>query len=168
MQGSYNQDGLPRPYYMKPAKSKKGSPYDKVQTNYFNSPRRKLSGYIIMLFFFCLGAYWLGQSMRIKPDYSRQLIEEDEISLNDKVNDIVGTATENDRDSDNAELANGLALDSKGTAGKGVLEAPKGGVVNEASYVGNDEDEIIHGKSKKTKSQGKYSNGNKIDPNEII
>ncbi|EGV64868.1 hypothetical protein PSN45_005222 [Yamadazyma tenuis] len=148
MQGSYKNNGLPRPYYMKPVKGKgkKGSPYESMQSNYFSTPKKKIIGYLFMLCFFSLSFYWLGQSMRAAPDAEYD-IDIGQASTKVGINNILGVV-ENDKDSSNLGLAGNLAVGSKGDVGIGVNEAPKGGMANEAPVVGNDEDEVIEGKKK--------------------
>lgn len=151
MQGSYNKGGLPRPYYMKPSKGKKLSPYDNLPKNYFNSPKRKLLGYVTLLLIFSMSIYSLGQAMRSSPDaFDLEEMENfDSLGSNhdskSPINNVVDIKN-NDGDSSNIGLAGNMAVGSKGDVGMGVKEAPKGGIANEAPMVGNDEDEIVKGK----------------------
>lgn len=157
MQGSYNKNGLPRPYYMKPSKGKKLSPYDDLPKNYFNTPRRKLLGYIVLLLVFSMSIYSLGQAMRSKPD-SFELEDMDRTNSlasngdsKSPLNNVVNIKN-NDYDSQNVVLAGNMAIGSKGDVGRGVDEAPKGGIANEAPVVGNHEDEIVKGKPSPNKA----------------
>lgn len=148
MQGSYK--GLPRPYNMKPIKNKKRSPYDNAPHNYFNSPRRKIVGYFIMLILFSCSCYWLGQSLRTQPETAYEL-EIDPVNKKlmanlDDVDKIAGKISDIDDEGNKVELAGNLAANSKGDVGLGLKEAPMGGIANEAPIVGNDEDLIVKGK----------------------
>lgn len=153
MQGSYKNNGLPRPYYMKPSKSKKLSPYDNLPNNFFKSPRRKIVGYFIMLFLFCLSVYSLGQSLRARPVLDFELEDKQDIlSKEDILEPNLGanidvSGPEKD-ESGNIGLAGNMAAGSNGDVGLGVQEAPKGGIANEAPMVGNDEEAIMKGKKK--------------------
>ncbi|CAN3365717.1 hypothetical protein DICA3_F20120 [Diutina catenulata] len=156
MQGSVgNNGGLPRPYYMKPSK-KKQSPYDKMPRNFFNSNKRKLAGYIVMLSLFSLVMWWVAEALRFEPDPIYEVVrhESPEAQSNlinlDNVN-----AKDNDKEGANADLAAGLAKGSKGDKGYAVDEAPMGGIANEAPVVGSNEDEIVgNGKPKPMQGDG--------------
>lgn len=136
---------------MKPVKGKRNSPYDNVSRNYFSTSSRKILGYLVMLCLFSLSLYWLGQNMRATPEieYEMEILK----NLNhdiDNVNNIV-QVEDNDKDSNNFDLAGNMALGSKGDVGRGVNEAPKGGIANEAPLVGNNEKEVLEGKKAKSK-----------------
>ena len=135
---------------MKPIRGKKGSPYENLQNDFFRTPGRKLVGYLIMLSIFCLSMFWLGQALRAKPEYEFELEEKQELlSANDILEPNVGANLDVEKDeSGNIGLAGNMAMGSKGDVGRGVKEAPKGGIANEAPIVGNDEDEIIKGKKR--------------------
>lgn len=149
MQGSYKNNGLPRPYYMKPMKGKKGSPYETMSHDFFRTPRRKLVGYLVMLTLFCTSVYWLGQSLRASPEFEFELEEKQELlSANDILEPNMGADLDVEKDeSGNIGLAGNMAMGSKGDVGRGVQEAPKGGIANEAPVVGNDEVQILKGNS---------------------
>ncbi|KAL6451203.1 hypothetical protein SBY92_002542 [Candida maltosa Xu316] len=154
MQGSYNNNGLPRPYYMKPNK-KKSSPYSNLKEPivFFNTPRRKLFGYITMFMLIGTLMWWISQDIKGRPDPEYELVKpekggnkniqiEDKNNANlDKIVNAVGSKA--DKESLNLDLAENLAEGSKGQKGIGVVEAPKGGIANEAPVVGNDEDELV-------------------------
>lgn len=155
MQGSYKSKGLPRPYYMKPHQTKKNSPYNKAPTQFFNTPRRKMMGYLVLVLLFGSLMWTISQDMKPKPDPVYE-VERQEPQVG-RTNDIgKNVAAENsrnlDKDSKNVNLAGNKAQGSKGEIGVGVAEAPKGGVANEAPMVGNDKDEIVDGAPKKIKA----------------
>ncbi|OBA20084.1 hypothetical protein METBIDRAFT_19016, partial [Metschnikowia bicuspidata var. bicuspidata NRRL YB-4993] len=158
MQGSYKNNGLPRPYYMKP--SKKGSVYDKMPKQIFLTNSRKLTGYIGMLFLFGLCVFLVSQEFKTPSDASYELVGADQNNRPGKnsgdIGKLVDSANAGDLENDRADLAMNKAQNSKGEYGHGISEAPKGGMVNEAPIVGNDEDLIIDGKTRK-KIQGSTS-----------
>ncbi|GEQ70226.1 hypothetical protein JCM33374_g3902 [Metschnikowia sp. JCM 33374] len=151
MQGSYKNNGLPRPYYMKP--SKRGSVYDKMPRHAFLTNSRKLTGYIIMLFLFGLCVFLISQEFKVPADTSYEIVGSNSKSSSDKnsgdVGKFVDSAIAGDLENDKTDLAQNRAQNSKGEYGHAVMEAPKGGMVNEAHIVGNDEDLIVDGKTKK-------------------
>ncbi|KAM9927309.1 hypothetical protein OXX80_010323 [Metschnikowia pulcherrima] len=155
MQGSYNNNGLPRPYYMKP--SKRGSVYDKMPKSVFLTNSRKLTGYLVMLFLFGLCVFLISQELKTPAETDYELIG---ATRNDKntgdVGKLVDSAKASDLENDKPDLAMNKVQNSKGEYGRAVMEAPKGGMVNEAHIVGNDEDLVVDGKTKKN-SQEKLS-----------
>ncbi|CAI5759759.1 unnamed protein product [Candida verbasci] len=159
MQGSYNNNGLPRPYYMKPSK-KKSSPYSNMKEPivFFNTPRRKLIGYLVMFCLFGTLMYWISQDLKDGPDpvyeivkpessenkqHNPDLINIENSQSNNKkmINSI--DVSKVDKEGENIDLAGNLAQGSNGEKGLGVNEAPKGGIANEAPIVGSDEDKLI-------------------------
>lgn len=167
MQGSYNNNGLPRPYYMKPTKKK--SPYDKVPVTYFNTPRRKLVGYIVLLILFGTCIFMISQDM--KPSLkSYEIVPKKEATANN-IDKMVGSGIKADKENENIGLAGNLAENSKGEVGFGVAEAPKGGIANESPMVGGDEDEILGNINKNKKPTnpnqavigGEVKKGYKVD-----
>ncbi|KAI5956411.1 hypothetical protein KGF54_000886 [Candida jiufengensis] len=186
MQGSYNNNGLPRPYYMKPSSKKKhSSPYENLKEPiiFFNSPKRKLMGYIFMFCIFGLLMYWVSQDLKEKSEVLYELVPSEEQSsssnnLNNNnlnsnsnnkydkessnLNNIVkGVDKNSNKDSENLDLAGNLALGSNGQKGVGIVEAPKGGIANEGHIVGNNEEELIGS----GKSKPKAMKGYKLDTN---
>ncbi len=168
MQGSYNNNGLPRPYYMKPSK-KKLSPYSNLKEPivYFNNPKRKLVGYIIMFSLIGILMWWISQDFKGRPEVEYELVKNEKSgekntpmdlknSANlDKIVNAVGSKA--DKESENLDLAENLSEGSKGQKGIGVAEAPKGGIANEAPVVGNDEEELVgtgKGGQKQQKADG--------------
>ncbi|KAK6202777.1 uncharacterized protein RJT21DRAFT_118853 [Scheffersomyces amazonensis] len=197
MQGSYKNNGLPRPYYMKPSKKRMGvvgtnSPYDnfKQPVVFFTNSPRKLLGYLVMLLLFGTCIYWMSQDLKPQPDPTYEIVKttgdlsneniknneppiigdipeinvksngnnenkninvdiddiNDNVNIknNEKISNVdVNKAGNAKKDSDNIDLAGNFAKGSKGEKGIGVVEAPKGGVANEAPIVGSDEDKII-------------------------
>lgn len=71
----------------------------------------------------------------------------------DNIVNAVGSKA--DKESENIDLAGNLAQGSKGEKGIGVVEAPKGGIANEAPIVGTDEDELVGTGGNKAKNAGK-------------
>ncbi|KAI5964283.1 uncharacterized protein KGF55_002225 [Candida pseudojiufengensis] len=105
MQGSYNNNGLPRPYYMKPSsKRKHSSPYDNLKEPiiFFNSPKRKLFGYIFMFGIFSLLMYWVSQDLKEKPEIFYELApSDDNTNDNNNLNNIDSKInSNNNRNSD--------------------------------------------------------------------
>lgn len=179
MQGIHGSNGLPRPYYMKPSKKKGSSPYDNLNgsINAFNTPRKKLVGYLVLLVLFGTCMFWVSQELRPVPDVKYEIAKEpasggekgtianNKQEINgakdpkDNLNNIVNAVGKADKESANVELADNLAQGSKGEKGKVVYEAPKGGIANEAPVVGSDEEKLI-GTGKKSKQKGEV-NGEK-------
>ncbi|CCE72946.1 Piso0_000553 [Millerozyma farinosa CBS 7064] len=135
MQGSYNSKGLPRPYYMKPV-SKNSIYSNKATKSFINSPRRKLIGYVIMLVLFGTCVYWISQDIRPKPEPQYEIVEP-ETRKAPGVNEMINRENV-EKDSKYENLAYNMAKGSKGDVGRGVDEAPKGGMANEAPLVGNE------------------------------
>lgn len=170
MQGINGSNGLPRPYYMKPASKRKGhSPYDNLKTsqNVFNTPRRKLLGYLVLLILFGSCVLWMSFDLRTVKETTYEIINNapNLQKINSpqvgsiKIPNKDGTI---DKESKIKDLAGNLAQGSKGEKGIGVSEAPKGGVANEAPIVGSDEEELI-GIGKKHKS-GTSSGAKGVEP----
>ncbi|KAG7663565.1 uncharacterized protein J8A68_002951 [[Candida] subhashii] len=156
MQGSYSKNGLPRPYYMKPTKKKRSSPYDNLKQPivFFTNSKRKLGGYIVMLLLFGTLMWWISQDLKAAPEPTyeivknenikepnQKIIDTENINLDRMVNNVDNKKA--DKEIENVDLAGNLAQDSKGKMGLGVVEAPKGGIANEAPVVGSDEDKLI-------------------------
>lgn len=148
MQGSYKDNGLPRPYYMKP--SKRGSAYDKMPRLVFLTNLRKLTGYILMLALFGLCVYLVGQELRPQPDTTYELMLPDTKQPQANIGDVGKFVdSTNDKAAERVDLSLNKVQNSKGEFGHAVLEAPKGGLVNEGPIVGNDEGLVIDGKKTK-------------------
>ncbi|OVF09315.1 hypothetical protein A9F13_05g01078 [Clavispora lusitaniae] len=150
MQGSYKDNGLPRPYYMKP--TRKGSAYDRMPRNFFFSRTRKLSGYLLLLILFSFCMYLVGQELKPAPPTTFEL----DTASNAKagltrgdVGKLVDSDKGEQKENEKGDLASNKAQNSKGEYGHAIPEAPKGGMVNEAPVVGNDEDLVVDGKTKK-------------------
>ncbi|CAK9441745.1 uncharacterized protein LODBEIA_P56130 [Lodderomyces beijingensis] len=170
MQGSYKNNGLPRPYYMKPSK-RKHSPYDNLKEPvvFFNSPRRKLAGYVLMFLLFSALMWYVSQDLKERPPPEYELVPETdhppvEKSKNDHYrnldNIVKNVGSKADKESENLDLAENLAAGSKGEKGLGVAEAPKGGMANEGPVVGSDEDKIVgSGKGTTNKLQQQQRGG---------
>lgn len=145
MQGSYKNNGLPRPYYMKPQRR---GVYDKMPRRFFYSNLRRVLGYLILLCLFGLCIYMFLQDLRPEPDTDYELLSAQDVKLGD-VGKLVDLAKGEDKASEKAGLKENVAQNSRGEVGHGVVEAPKGGMVNEAPIVGTDEGLVIDGKTKK-------------------
>lgn len=137
MQGSYKTNGLPRPYYMKPSLNL--SPYHKKAKSVFNTPRRKLVGYTILLILFGTFMYWISQDLKDTMGQKSYEIIQPDADFNSKNLDGIDKIKNADKESENVGLASNFAQGSKGDIGVGVAEAPKGGMANEAPLVGNDD-----------------------------
>ncbi|GMF04890.1 unnamed protein product [Ambrosiozyma monospora] len=156
MQGYANKKyDLPRPYALKPKHHK--SRVDKVATNYFTTPQRKLIGYVIFMFLFgCLLIMMLGPQDDDSADYELDLGNENvnsggnvEMTLkkpasNSLENIKKGSAKrplDDDEDfekvlGDIDELLNGDASGKKGAAAKS-----KKGSTDKNVQSGNEEEE---------------------------
>lgn len=160
MQGSYHNNGLPRPYYMKPSSKKKHSPYNNLKEPiiFFNNPRRKIVGYIFMFLIIGTLMRWVSQDLKDKPELEYEVVPADQYTSSSSSssnkhnldndnhnldNMVKGVDSKADTEKDNLDLAENLAAGSKGEKGLGVAEAPKGGIANEAPLVGNNEDQIV-------------------------
>lgn len=152
MQGSYKNNGLPRPYYMKPH-SKRTSAYEKMPQQFFLTNSRKLTGYIVMLFLFGLCIFMISQELKAKPDPSYELV--DPLEIQKENNGDVGQLVDSSKMEDLADEKAALASKEKNM----VVEAPKGGMVNEEHLVGNDEGLVVDGKPSNNKDTGKISGG---------
>ncbi|KAI5970279.1 hypothetical protein CANMA_000631 [Candida margitis] len=172
MQGSHHSNGLPRPYYMKPSSKKKNSPYNNLKEPiiFFNTPRRKLVGYVFMFLIIGTLMWWVSQDLKDKPDLEYEVVPADQHASSSSKhgldndnhnldNMVKGVGSKADTEKDNIDLAGNLAAGSKGEKGLGVAEAPKGGIANEAPLVGNDADQIV--------GTGK-GNGNKAQQNKLV
>ncbi|QWU86331.1 hypothetical protein CA3LBN_000549 [Candidozyma haemuli] len=152
MQGSYKNNGLPRPYYMKPH-SKRTKAYEKMPRQFFLTNSRKLSGYIVMLFFFGLCIYMISQELKEKPDIAYELV--DPLEKQSDNNGDVGKLVDSSKMEDRADEKVALASKEQNI----VVEAPKGGSVNEGPIVGNDEGLVVDGKPSNNKNAGKIGAG---------
>lgn len=152
MQGSYKNNGLPRPYYMKP--NKRGSAYDHATRLVFLTNSRKLMGYIVMLALFGLCMFMVSQELKPKPDALFEIMDPLEVKTT-KNNGDVGNLVDSDKKEyfEQPQVANNKAQNSRGEYGHGVMEAPKGGMVNEGPVVGADEGLLVDGKTKKTSAE---------------
>ncbi|CAL1217365.1 unnamed protein product [Candida parapsilosis] len=177
MQGSYHSNGLPRPYCMKPSSKKKHSPYNNLKEPivFFNTPRRKLIGYIFMFLIIGTLMWWVSQDLKDKPESEYEVVPADQYtssssssSSNKKHNldndnhnldnMVKGVGSKADTEKDNLDLAENLAAGSKGEKGLGVAEAPKGGIANEAPLVGNNEDDVVGNGNKAQQKQQQQQN----------
>ncbi|MCH0629577.1 hypothetical protein JNB11_06350 [Kocuria palustris] len=161
MQGSYKDKGLPRPYYMTPSK-KKHSPYNDLPQNFFNSSRRKLIGYLVVLLLFGTMMWWISQDLRVQPEPIYEVVHHDDAADALMQNGFdIGNVNikDNMKEADNADLAAGLSAGSKGDKGYAVDEAPKGGIANEDLVVGSDEDLIVGNGKAKPKQGGGVGKG---------
>lgn len=145
MQGSYKNNGLPRPYYMKP--HKRGMYESMVRASYHTNSR-KLMGYVMLLFFFGLFTYMIGQELRAVPQAAYEIVPKSALGTGGNYGDVknfVDSSKNKEKFLENDALlksskASLLLFDNV------VSEAPKGGLVNEAPMVGNDEELFIDGK----------------------
>ena len=128
---------------MKP--SKRGSVYDKMPKLVFLTNSRKLTGYLVMLFLFGLCVFLISQELKAPAETDYELVG---ATRNDKntgdVGKLVDSAKASDLENDKPDLAMNKVQNSKGEYGRAVMEAPKGGMVNEAHIVGNDEDLVVY------------------------
>lgn len=150
MQGSYKNNGLPRPYYMKP--TKRGSAYDNASRLFFLTNSRKLTGYFVMLVLFGLCMFMVAQELKPHPEPSFEIMEPLEVKTsknNGDVAKLVDSADKKDTSREQPQVANNKAQNSRGEYGHAVMEAPKGGMVNEGPVVGADEGLVVNGKAKK-------------------
>lgn len=171
MQGSYSKDGLPRPYNMKP---RKPSVYDSMSAKpFFTTPRRKIIGYLVLLSLVGTLMYFVAQDLRF-TNSEYDLAELAHASTDTKnggdsdaginpVDSLDSHKAKNDasRDAARGGMKNGIpgSLDDEKLAEKvnvdlaklnedamnAVVEAPKGGIANEANVVGTDKDQLIAG-----------------------
>ena len=151
MQGSYKNQGLPRPYYMKPHATKKLSPYDKAPKQFFTSPKRKLMGYLVLIILFGSCMWLVSQDVKDQRDPVYEVVKTPEVEVNGNINKMVNQALNADKEIENVDLAENKAEGPAGKKGFGVAEAPKGGIANEAKVVGVDSDKIVDGATKKKK-----------------
>lgn len=164
MQGSYKNNGLPRPYYMKP--NKRGSAYEHATRLVFLTNSRKLMGYLVMLVLFGLCMFMVSQELKPKPDMLLEIMDPLEVKTT-KNNGDVGNLVDSDKKENNFEqpqVANNKAQNSHGEYGHGVMEAPKGGMVNEGPVVGADEGLLVDGKTKKTSVEVEVKVGDEAAP----
>lgn len=148
MQGSYKTNGLPRPYYMKPH-SKRTKAYEKMPHQFFLTNSRKLTGYLVMLFFFGLCIFMISQELREKPEPTYELV--DPLEKQSDNNGDVGKLVDSSKVEDRADEKVALASKEQNI----FVEAPKGGSVNEGPIVGNDEGLVVDGKPSNNKNAGK-------------
>lgn len=113
MQGSYQNKGLPRPYYMKPTNTKKNSPYNNTPRNFFSTPKRKLLGYIVMMILFGSLMYVISQDIRgSQTQVYEVVVPEKKLEPEGK---IAGSSPNDaDKESENIELSINMAKGSKG------------------------------------------------------
>lgn len=137
MQGTYKKDGLPRPYYLKPAHKLK-FPYSKSKFPYLSHTKKKLLGYLVLLCLFGTFIHMTSQSMKPNPDVAIELEGNDVnqgAEQREKENVGMLRAPGNiQKDSENSNLANNLVYGSHGEIGYGMEQAPKGGIANEAPH----------------------------------
>lgn len=148
MQGTYKKDGLPRPYYLKPAHKLK-LPYSKTTFPYISHTKKKLLGYLVLLFLFGTFIHMMSQSMRPNPDLTIE-IEGNNINhgteQREKENiELLRAPGNTQKDSENSDLANNLVRGSRGEIGYGMEQAPKGGIANEAPHASNPKKKIEKG-----------------------
>lgn len=148
MQGSYKNNGLPRPYYMKPHKR---GVYESMARLSHLTNSRKLMGYVLMLFLFGLCMYMIGQELRGAQNGGYEIVGKNvpkatapKENMDGDVKNFVQSGKKIDSGTEK-ELALGdkESLDEFDNV---VNEAPMGGLVNEAPVVGNDAGLVIDGK----------------------
>ncbi|RKP32909.1 hypothetical protein METBISCDRAFT_21170 [Metschnikowia bicuspidata] len=145
MQGSYKNKGLPRPYYMKP--HKRGMYESMVRASYFTNSR-KLMGYVMLLFFFGLFTYMIGQELRAVPQAAYEIVPKSALGTGGKDGDVKNFV-QSGKNKEEVPENDALLKSSKASLllfDNVVSEAPKGGLVNEAPIVGNDAGLFIDGK----------------------
>lgn len=149
MQGSYKTNGLPRPYYMKP--HKRGVYENMARQNHLTNSR-KLIGYLIMLLLFGFCMYMVGQELRGIPSTGYEITGKNILktthpkkNTDGDVKNFVQSSKNKDKVTEKDAFSNGNkeSLDEYDNV---VIEAPKGGLVNEAPIVGNDAGLVIDGK----------------------
>jgi len=145
---------------MRPVK-KRNSPYDKMPKQFFNSHKRRLFGYILMLTIFGIMMFIVAQDLKTKPDPIYEVVSHD---LDGNIDNIVNLRNSKaDKEIENLDLAGNLAKAPDGKAGLGVAEAPKGGIANEAPVVGSDEEKIVGSGNGKKTGTGKVADAKKLD-----
>lgn len=167
MQGSYKNNGLPRPYYMKP--NRRGSAYNNVNNLFFLTNSRKLTGYLVMLVLFGLCMFMVAQELKAKPEPTFEIMDSLEVKGGKNLGDVgnlVDSADKKDKNFEKPQVAVNKAQNSRGEYGHAVLEAPKGGLVNEGPVVGNDEGLVVDGKTKKIPANDASYGGSK--PNAAV
>lgn len=148
MQGSYKNNGLPRPYYMKP--HKRGM-YESMARLSHLTNSRKLMGYVLMLFLFGLCMYMVGQELRGAQNSGYDIVGQNvpkaaapKENMDGDVKNFVQSGKKKDSATEKElALGNKESLDEFDNV---VNEAPMGGLVNEAPVVGNDAGLVIDGK----------------------
>ncbi|KAF8002653.1 hypothetical protein HF325_003618 [Metschnikowia pulcherrima] len=114
----------------------------------------RLLGHALSFWTLCL-LNFAGAQSAAETDYELVGATRNDKNTGD-VGKLVDSAKASDLENDKPDLAMNKVQNSKGEYGRAVMEAPKGGMVNEAHIVGNDEDLVVDGKTKKN-SQEKLS-----------
>lgn len=102
-----------------------------------------------MLFFFGLCIFMISQELKEKPDPTYELV--DPLEKQSDNNGDVGKLVDSSKMEDRADERVALASKEQNI----VVEAPKGGSVNEGPIVGNDEGLVVDGKPSNNKNAGK-------------
>lgn len=102
-----------------------------------------------MLFMFGLCIFMIAQELKASPDAEFEIVSPSSMKNGD-VGRLVDSSKGEDKAFEKADLAGNLAQNSKGEVGHAVMEAPKGGMVNEGPIVGTDEGLVIDGRAKKS------------------
>lgn len=105
---------------MKPTSNKKNSPYNKLPRAFFTNNRRRLLGYLVMLFLFGWVMLMISQDLKPGADPIYEVVHSNDLKV--QLPPDAGAKHEP------AKAAKPV-----------VVEAPKGGIANEGSVVGNPE-----------------------------
>lgn len=105
-----------------------------------------------MLVLFGLCMFMVAQELKTQPEPSFEIMDVLEVKGGKNVGDVgklVDSADKKDKNFEQPQVAVNKAQNSRGEYGHAVLEAPKGGMVNEGPVVGTDEGLVVDGKTKK-------------------
>lgn len=131
--------------------------YDNASPQFFLTNSRKLTGYFVMLVLFGLCMFMVAQELKPKPEAVFEIMDALEVrdsKNNGDVAKLVHSDDTKDKNFEQPQVANNKAQNSKGEYGHAVVEAPKGGMVNEGRVVGADEELVMDGKTKKKTQPG--------------
>lgn len=109
-----------------------------------------------MLFLFGLCVFMVAQELKPRPDSAFEIAHVLDVKgakNNGDVGRLVDSADKKDQNFEKPQVAVNKAQNSRGEYGHAVLEAPKGGMVNEGRVVGADEGLVVDGKTKKKNPQ---------------
>lgn len=106
-----------------------------------------------MLFLFGLCMYMISQELKGGEDPIYELVHP--LEMQSEKNGDVGKLVDSSKVEDTAEDKAALASKEENV----VVEAPKGGLVNEGPVVGNDEGLVVDGKPSNNKNTGKIGAG---------